>query len=129
MSEIKVALVIGKTESDLEVVDLIGIAPLDATHYIIETPTFRNSSLLQNGAGATLEQSLPRIPSLTFQHSYYGQTHEPPILRDSIFRPPLDQTYEPFGGPHNKPTSGPSIDQPLAQPFDHSPVQSIQKTH
>lgn len=120
MSEIKVALIVGKTESDLEVVDLLGITPLDATHYIIETPPFRNSSLLQNGAGAMLEELPHHFYSLTSQHSFIGHTHEPPILR-----PPLDQTYEPFGGPYNKPSSGPSIDQP-AEPSD---VHSINKTH
>ena len=58
MSNIKVALVIGKTESDLEVVDLTRVMPLDATHYIIETAPFLNSNLLANGAGEKFSPEL-----------------------------------------------------------------------
>ena len=66
MSAIKVALVIGKTEFDLEVVDLIRIMPLDATHYIIETPHFMNSNLLTNGAGErfSMEQLIKLLSSI-----------------------------------------------------------------
>ena len=56
MSEVRLALVIGKASSDdiPEVVDIVRIQPLSCTLFLMETQPFENLKLIQNGASNKL---------------------------------------------------------------------------